>query len=66
MLAVCRAAGPLAYADSKHLGALARLFADVCGDCGTACRKHEGRHAICKACADACAKTAAAAKKLAS
>jgi len=55
MLAVCRAAGPLVYADSKHLRAFAKLCADVCGDCETACRKHEGHHAICKACADACA-----------
>lgn len=65
MLAVCRAAGPLAYAGSKHLGAFARLCADVCGDCEAACRKHESRHAICKQCADACAKTVAAAKKIA-
>jgi Cys-rich four helix bundle protein (predicted Tat secretion target) len=65
MLAVCRAAGPLVYADSKHLRAFAKLCADVCGDCETACRKHEGHHAICKQCAEACAKTVAEAKKLA-
>lgn len=65
MLGVCRAAGPLAYAGSKHLAAFARLCADVCGDCETACRKHEGHHAICKTCAEACAKTVAAAKKVA-
>jgi Cys-rich four helix bundle protein (predicted Tat secretion target) len=65
MLAVCRAAGPLVYADSKRLGAFAKLCADVCGDCEIACRKHEGYHAICKQCAEACAKTVAEAKKLA-
>ena len=65
MLAVCRAAGPLVYADSKHLQAFAKLCADVCAECETACRKHEGHHAICKQCAEACAKTFAAAKKLA-
>ena len=65
MLAVCRAAGPLVYADSKHLRTFAMLCADVCGDCETTCRKHEGHHAICKQCADACAKTLAEAKKLA-
>jgi Cys-rich four helix bundle protein (predicted Tat secretion target) len=65
MLAVCRAAGPLVHADSKHLQAFAKLCAGVCSDCETACRKHEGHHAICKQCAEACAKTVAAAKKLA-
>ncbi len=65
MLAVCRAAGPLVYADSKHLESFAKLCADVCADCETACRKHEAHHAICKQCAEACARTVAAAKKLA-
>lgn len=65
MLGICRAAGPLVYADLKRLAAFARLCADVCGDCEAACRKHESHHAICKACADACAKTVAAAKKVA-
>lgn len=64
MLAICRAAGPLVYAGSKHLRAFAEVCAAVCGDCETACRKHESHHAICKACAEACAKTVAEAKKL--
>jgi len=64
MLAVCRAAGPLVYAGSKHLGAFAKVCAAVCADCETACRKHEGHHAVCKRCAEACAKTVAEAKTL--
>lgn len=64
MLAICRAAGPLVYAGSKHLGAFAKLCAAICSDCETACRKHEAHHAICKQCAEACAKTVAEAKKL--
>ncbi len=65
MLAVCRAAGPLTYAESKHLRTFAKLCADVCSDCETACREHESHHAVCKACGDACAKTVAEARKLA-
>jgi Cys-rich four helix bundle protein (predicted Tat secretion target) len=65
MLGVCRAAGPLVYAESKHLGEFAKLCAAVCADCETVCRKHEGHHAICKRCAEACAKTVAVAKKIA-
>lgn len=64
MLAVCNAAGPLVYAGSKHLKAFAKLCADVCGECETACRKHESHHAVCKACAEACARTVAEAKKV--
>jgi Cys-rich four helix bundle protein (predicted Tat secretion target) len=65
MLGVCRAAGPLVYGESKHLGAFAKLCAAVCADCETACRKHESHHAICKRCADACAKTVDEARKIA-
>ncbi len=64
MLAVCRAAGPLVYAGSKHVAGYAKLCAGICADCETACRKHESHHAICKQCAEACAKTIAEAKKL--
>lgn len=65
MLGVCRAVGPLVYAESKHLAAFAKLCAAVCSDCEAVCRKHEGHHAICKRCAEACAKTVAEAKKIA-
>jgi Cys-rich four helix bundle protein (predicted Tat secretion target) len=65
MLGVCRAAGPLVYAESKHLAAFAKLCAAVCADCEAACRKHESHHAVCKRCAEACAKTVAEAKRIA-
>jgi Cys-rich four helix bundle protein (predicted Tat secretion target) len=65
MLGVCRAVGPLVYGESKHLGAFAKLCAAVCADCETACRKHESHHAVCKRCAEACAKTVAEARKIA-
>ena len=55
MLAVCTAVGPIAVAGSRHLRAMARLCLDVCTDCEQACRKHEGHHAACKRCAEACA-----------
>lgn len=65
MIAVCAAAGPMAYAGGKRLAAFARLCADVCGDCEKVCRKHEADHAVCKRCAEACAKVIAEAKKIA-
>jgi Cys-rich four helix bundle protein (predicted Tat secretion target) len=65
MLAVCRAVGPIADARGKYLPAMARLCLTVCTDCEEVCRKHAEHHAVCKACADACEQTAAAAKPLA-
>ena len=65
MLAICKAVGPMADAGSKHLPALARVCRDVCSDCETACRKHETHHAVCKQCAEACARTVAEAQKIA-
>jgi Cys-rich four helix bundle protein (predicted Tat secretion target) len=65
MLAVCKAIGPLAAADSKHLKSAARLCLDVCTDCEKACRPHIDHHAVCKACAEACTTTIAEAKKIA-
>ncbi|MFN7951313.1 MAG: Csp1 family four helix bundle copper storage protein [bacterium] len=65
MLAICAAAGPMAAAKGKRLAAFAKLCADVCGDCESACRKHEADHEICKRCAEACAAVVAEARKLA-
>lgn len=64
MLAVCRAVGPIADAGGTHLVAMARLCQAVCTDCEKACREHAAHHDVCKACADACESTAAAAKAL--
>lgn len=65
MLAVCKAIGPLAAADSTHLKSAAPLCLDVCTDCEKACRPHLDHHAVCKACAEACTATIAEAKKIA-
>ncbi|MBK7976058.1 MAG: Csp1 family four helix bundle copper storage protein [Deltaproteobacteria bacterium] len=65
MVAVCAAAGPMAYAGGKRLGGFARVCADVCGDCEKACRKHEAEHEVCKRCAEACARFIAEARKVA-
>lgn len=54
MLAVCGALQQLAAQQSKQLPRLAALAADLCKDCEAECRKHEQKHAECKACAEAC------------
>ena len=55
MLPVCAAVGRLAAQDAARLKDLAKVCIDVCGDCETACRKHEFHHVECKNCAEACA-----------
>lgn len=65
MLAVCQATVRLANANSPHLKSMAALCAAVCADCEKACRAHAKHHSACRQCADACAKTIAAAKKVA-
>jgi Cys-rich four helix bundle protein (predicted Tat secretion target) len=65
MLAICRAVGPFAVAATPHLPALARVCHDVCVECERECRKHETHHAVCKQCADACARVVTEAKKIA-
>jgi len=64
MLAVCGTLGRLAGQNSKHTAALAKVTADVCAECEKECRKHEKKHAECKACADACATCLKECKKL--
>lgn len=55
MLAVCNATQALVSSNSPRKKAAMQLCIDACDDCERACRKHESHHAICKACADACA-----------
>jgi Cys-rich four helix bundle protein (predicted Tat secretion target) len=55
MLAICRAVGPVVDAKGKYVKAMVQLCHDVCTDCEQVCRKHAQHHAICAACADACA-----------
>ena len=54
MLAACTALSQLASANSRHLGAMAKVCIGICEDCEKACREHEDKHPACKACADAC------------
>ena len=54
-IAVCSALQRLAAQNSPYLGRFAKLAIDVCADCEKECRKHEKKHAECKACADSCA-----------
>jgi Cys-rich four helix bundle protein (predicted Tat secretion target) len=55
LIAVCGALEKLAAQQSKHTAALSKLALEVCGECEKECRKHESKHAECKACADSCA-----------
>jgi Cys-rich four helix bundle protein (predicted Tat secretion target) len=55
MLAICSALQKLAIQNSKYTAALAKVALDSCADCEKECRKHEDKHAECKACAEACA-----------
>ena len=54
MLPMCHAVSYHAAADSKHLKAMVKICQNVCEECEKACRKHEDKHAECKACANSC------------
>ena len=54
-LAICAALQSLANLNSPHLAKVAAAAADICKACETECRKHDEKHATCKACGDACA-----------
>ena len=62
MLAACTALSKLATLDSSHLAAFASATAEICDACEVECRKHEKKHAVCKACADSCAECSKACK----
>ena len=64
MLPVTDTLARLASTSSKHLPAAARLAIEVCEACEAACRKHAQVHVICRDCADSCARTIAAARRL--
>jgi len=66
MQAVMHGLAAAASGGSKHLAALARVAAEFCKDCELECRKHEAKHPVCKECAEACARTAAACQKASS
>ena len=65
MLAVCAALQRLATVDSRFLPKYAKLADEVCEACEKECRKHENKHAECKACADSCATCLNECKKIA-
>ncbi len=50
---------------SKHLAQVARVAAEFCKDCEQECKKHADKHAACKECGEACARTAAACARVA-
>lgn len=54
MMPMCQAVGYHAAADSNHLKAMVKICQNVCEECEKACRKHEDKHAECKACANSC------------
>jgi Cys-rich four helix bundle protein (predicted Tat secretion target) len=65
MLALCNALQSLATQGSATTPALAKVTLDVCTACEKECRKHEAKHAECKACADSCASCAKECKAVA-
>jgi Cys-rich four helix bundle protein (predicted Tat secretion target) len=64
MLPSALALGALAANGSKHVQAAARLALEACQACEAACRKHAAVHAVCRDCADSCARTIAACQKV--
>jgi Cys-rich four helix bundle protein (predicted Tat secretion target) len=64
-LAACTALSQLASSHSAHLPAFAKVCISICSDCEKECRKHEDKHAECKACADSCRNCIDACKKVA-
>lgn len=65
MLAMCTTLSKLASYQSRHLKAFAKVCMESCIDCEKECRKHEDKHAECKACADSCKNCIEQCKKLA-
>ncbi|MCW8909331.1 MAG: four-helix bundle copper-binding protein [Gammaproteobacteria bacterium] len=64
MLAMCSTLSKLASYQSRHLKAFAKVCIASCKDCRKECRKHEDKHAECKACADSCKKCIEQCEKL--
>jgi Cys-rich four helix bundle protein (predicted Tat secretion target) len=65
MHAVMQGLAAAATSGSKHLPALAKAAMEFCRDCEAECKKHADKHAVCKDCMDACARTIAACQKVA-
>lgn len=54
MLALCGALQNLAAQNSKLTPGLAKVALDACTECERECKRHEDRHAECKACRESC------------
>jgi Cys-rich four helix bundle protein (predicted Tat secretion target) len=54
MLALCGALQNLAAQGSELTPALAKVALDACTACEKECKKHEDKHAECKACRESC------------
>ena len=53
-IALCQALESLAAQQSSLVPALAKVTLEACQACEKECRKHENKHAECKACAESC------------
>lgn len=54
MLALCGALQKLAAQSAPQTKALAKVALDACTECEKECKKHEDKHAECKACRESC------------
>ena len=64
-IALCEGLRKLAAQGSKRAVELARIAKGACLDCEKECRKHETKHAECRACAKSCADCAKECEKFA-
>lgn len=55
MLPICQAMTYQLASNSPYVNDLAGVCIKACSDCEEQCRKHEDKHAECKACAESCA-----------
>jgi len=53
-IALCQALESLAAQQSSLVPSLAKVTLEACQACEKECRKHENKHAECKACAESC------------
>lgn len=54
-MALCSALQSLAAQEAPLVGALAKTTQIACEQCEKECKKHESKHATCKACMESCA-----------
>jgi hypothetical protein len=59
MMSICGTLAKLVSLRSAYVPAMAKVALLGCRDCEAECRKHDEKHAACKACAETCAACAA-------